>query len=198
MSFTKGLAITTAEDEVICVDEDDQCIGFIGKQEAHAGSGILHRAFSIFIFNSANQMLIQQRSFQKYHFGGLWTNTCCSHPRRGEALADAAHRRLQEEFGFDTSLHEILSFIYDAYDNDSGLTEREFDHVLIGKFDGVPQIDEAEIAAWQWVNLDSLRFDVQVNPERYTAWFRMALGRVMEYVEGNISGLSNPQFYKGT
>ena len=185
MTIATRFMSAAAEDEVICVDQNDQCIGFMSMHEAHANGGVLHRAFSIFVFNSAQQLLMQQRTFQKYHFGGLWTNACCSHPRPGEILADAAHRRLQEELGFDTPLQEIFSFIYEAHDEDSGLTEREFDHVFIGHFDGKPVINEAEIAAWKWVDIDALCSDVQLNPERYTAWFRIALGRVITQVQNH-------------
>jgi isopentenyl-diphosphate delta-isomerase len=125
--------------------------------------------------------LLQQRSFQKYHFGGRWTNTCCSHPRRNESIEAAAHRRLQEEFGFDTSLQEIFSFVYQAHDAESGLTEREFDHVFIGEFNGEPKINEAEIAAWKWMHVAELQLDVEKNPERYTAWFLIALDKVLDF-----------------
>ncbi len=151
------------------------------KLEAHGQAGALHRAFSTFIFDSDGRMLLQQRSREKYHFAGLWTNACCGHPRRGEGLLDAAHRRLGEEFGFDAPLEEIFSFVYHADDEQSGLTEREFDHVLVGGFDGEPVANPDEISDWKWVETSDLVNDVEKDPERYTAWFRLALERVLEH-----------------
>ena len=173
---------THEEDEITIVDENDCCIGFISKQKAHEGAGILHRAFSIFIFNQERKMLLQQRSLQKYHFAGRWTNACCSHPRRSEDVMDAAHRRLQEEFGFDTSLHKLFSFIYRAHDRRSGLTEYELDHVLIGEFNGEPQPNQYEIADWKWIGIEELLLDVEANPSHYTSWFRIAIDRVLDYI----------------
>jgi len=172
--------------EIILVDENDNLLGFEEKLAAHQGEGKLHRAFSLFIFNSSGQLLLQRRAIQKYHFGGLWTNTCCSHPRKDEELLDAAHRRLREELGFDTDIKEISSFIYRACDERSGLTEHELDHVLVGQFDGQPRPDAAEIDDWRWVDLEPLILDMQNNPGLYTPWFKIAIDRVIEW------SLTNP------
>ena len=124
-------------------------------------------------------MLIHQRAKTKYHFGGLWTNACCSHPRKGEKTIDAAHRRLQEEFGFDTDLKEILSFMYRA-DSDGELSEYEFDHVFVGTFDGEPKPNPEEIDDYKWITLDDLENDVKENPKKYTPWFKIILSKSME------------------
>jgi isopentenyl-diphosphate delta-isomerase len=156
---------------VILVNENDQEIGKMEKQEAHE-KGLLHRAFSVFIFNDQKELLLQQRALTKYHSAGLWTNTCCSHPRVNETIVDAAHRRLQEEMGFDCLLEVKTSFIYKA-DFDNGLTEHEFDHVLVGNFNGEVIINSAEVASYKWVELDWLKQDMVKNPNTYTAWFKI-------------------------
>lgn len=167
-------------EEVILVDEFDRPIGFQGKLEAHRDGGKLHRAFSIFIFNGQGEMLLQRRSTGKYHFGGLWSNACCSHPRRGETLRDAVHRRLQEELGFDTELREVFSFTYTATDPRSGLTEREYDHVFIGEFDGVPRPHRDEVDDVRWLDPKEAQRDMGANPEKYAPWFRIAFPKVTE------------------
>lgn len=167
-------------EQLILVDALDNPIGFETKMNVHEKDAKLHRAFSIFIFNAQGKLLLQQRAREKYHFAGLWTNTCCSHPTKGEALNDAAHRRLQEEFGFDTELVEILSFIYRAYDPTSGLSEYEFDHVLVGKFDGEPTPNPKEISEWKWVDLLDVKRELEQNPTSYTPWFRIAIDRMTE------------------
>jgi isopentenyl-diphosphate delta-isomerase len=156
---------------VILVNENDQEIGKMEKQEAHE-KGLLHRAFSVFIFNDQKELLLQQRALTKYHSAGLWTNTCCSHPRVNETIVEAAHRRLQEEMGFDCFLDVKTSFIYKA-DFDNGLTEHEFDHVLVGNFNGEVIINSAEVASYKWVELDWLKQDMVKNPNTYTAWFKI-------------------------
>jgi isopentenyl-diphosphate delta-isomerase len=168
---------------VILVDESDRPIGQAPKLRAHQNGGQLHRAFSIFIVNSAGQMLMQRRSGAKYHFGGLWSNACCSHPRRGERLLPAARRRLREEFGFDTPLRRAFSFIYRAVDPVSGLTEHEFDHVLCGQFDGEPKPNPEEIDQWKWMEVAEAIADAAQRPGRYTPWFRLAIERVAEFLE---------------
>ncbi len=167
-------------DEVILVDEADRELGTAEKLSAHQNGGKLHRAFSVFIFNSAGQMLVQKRSTRKYHFGGLWTNACCSHPRPGESVAVAARVRLKEEFGFDVKLEPAFSFIYRAVDPASGLTENEIDHVFRGEFDGPPVPNPQEIDEWKWMDRRELCSDVQAHPERYSPWFRIALQRVLD------------------
>lgn len=162
-------------DAVVLVDEEDNAIGFDTKINAHKNGGKLHRAFSVFIFNANNQVLLQCRSAEKYHFGNLWSNTCCSHPRGDEAVIDAAHRRLQEEFGFHVELTEIFSFIYRASDPTSGLTEHEYDHILFGKFNGQPKPNPAEISDWKWIDMDDLIHELKLYPFKYTPWLKVAV-----------------------
>ncbi len=168
---------------VILVDENDNEIGVEEKIKAHE-KGKLHRAFSIFIFNSKGEMLIHKRAENKYHSPGLWTNACCSHPRPKESLEEATKRRLMEEMGFNCSLKKAFSFIYKAkFDN--GLTEHEFDHVFIGVCDVEPKPNANEVADWKWVKIDELLEDVKEHPEKYTVWFKKALPRVIEYAKSH-------------
>ena len=169
-------------EKVILVDEKDNEIGTEEKIKAHQNGGKLHRAFSIFIFNSQGQMLIHKRAKTKYHSPGLWTNACCSHPKPGESLKEAVHRRLKEEMGFDCELEEAFSFIYKA-DVGNGLTEWEFDHVFIGRFDGEPEPNPEEVDDWKWMNIDELKKDIEQNPEKYTPWFRIAFERVVNHLK---------------
>jgi isopentenyl-diphosphate delta-isomerase len=168
-----------APDDVVLVDEDDRPLGSAPKLAAHQNGGRLHRAFSVFIFDSHGRMLLQRRAPGKYHFGGLWTNACCSHPRVGQPLIESARARLRHEFGFDAPLEERFSFVYRAEDPTSGLTEHELDHVLVGRFDGEPRPNPEEIDAWDWVDPSELLRDVRERPERYTPWFRIVLERVV-------------------
>ncbi len=156
-------------DMVILVDEKDDVIGYMKKMEAHR-LGLLHRAFSILIFNSNLELLMHQRAKSKYHSGGLWTNTCCSHQHQDEDTLSAAHRRLLEEMGFDCTLEERFSFLYKA-DMASGLTEHEYDHVLVGRYDGTVDLNPHEVEAYEWVSWEVLRERLQAEPEQYTAWF---------------------------
>lgn len=164
-------------EHIILVNENNEEIGQGEKIKVHQ-EGRLHRAFSIFIFNSKGELLVQKRARMKYHSGGLWTNTVCSHPRVGENIEDAAHRRLKEEIGFDCPIKEIFSFIYNIKFN-NGLTENEYDHVFIGRFDGkiVPNLEEAE--DWKWINLEELKKSLKENPERYSYWFKIALDKLL-------------------
>jgi len=156
---------------VILVDENDQEIGSMEKQEAHE-KGLLHRAFSVFVFNENKELLLQQRALTKYHSAGLWTNTCCSHPRIGETIEQAAHRRLMEEMGFDCELNSKSSFIYKvAFEN--GLTEHEFDHILVGTFNGEICINPTEVKNIKWISLEELEIDLIKNNQNYTAWFKI-------------------------
>ena len=180
--MTDAPAELTPADQVILVDESDQPIGFAPKLAAHQEGGRLHRAFSVFIFDSAGRMLLQRRAASKYHFGGLWTNACCSHPGAGRPLAESARARLRHEFGFDAPLQELFSFVYRADDPASGLTEHEFDHVLVGTFDGEPEPNPDEIGAWKWIDPQELMEDVDRSPERYTPWFKLVLRRVVEQI----------------
>lgn len=165
-----------ADEYVILVDEQDNDIGVMEKLRAHR-EGKLHRAFSIFIFNAKNELLLQQRALDKYHSGGLWTNTCCSHPRPHETVKDAAHRRLFEEMGIACELSIKTSFIYQTpFEN--GLTEHELDYVLTGTIHSDPVINPAEVNAFRWLSLEAVRKEVALHPEHYTSWFKIALERV--------------------
>ena len=167
-------------EEVILVDENDVALGFMEKMEAHE-KGILHRAFSVFIINANNELLLQQRAISKYHSGGLWTNTCCSHPRKGESNLDAAHRRLVEEMGFDCELSKLLDFVYRA-ELDKGLTEHEFDHVFIGTWEGIPNINHDEVESFAWVDVDFLESDIKDHPKKYTEWFKIIYQKFLNHV----------------
>ena len=156
---------------VILVDNNDNQLGLMEKIEAHE-KAILHRAFSVFILNDNNELLLQKRALSKYHSPGLWTNTCCSHPRYGESVINAGLRRLKEEMGFETEISSLLSFIYKA-EFDNGLTEHEFDHVLVGRYNKNPSINKSEVSDWKWTDLDFLKKDVVSNPDLYTVWFKI-------------------------
>ncbi|MBW3519333.1 isopentenyl-diphosphate Delta-isomerase [Flavobacterium sp. NKUCC04_CG] len=169
------------EEQVILVDEKDEPIGLMGKMEAHE-KGILHRAFSVFILNDKNELLLQQRAAQKYHSPLLWTNSCCSHQRDGESNVQAGQRRLEEEMGFSVPLKELFSFIYKApFDN--GLTEHEFDHVMIGYFNEEPKINREEVEDWKWMTIEAVKKDMDLKPDRYTAWFKIIFGQFYPYIE---------------
>ena len=163
---------------VVLVDELDNKVGLMEKMEAHINP-TLHRAFSIFIFNSKNEMLLQQRALSKYHTPGLWTNTCCSHPRDGESLHDATNRRLQEEMGMQCELKEAFSFIYKA-DVMQGLVEHEFDHVFIGTSDDLPIINKDEVEYFRYDTVENIKADIERNPQNYTAWFKIAFDKLLE------------------
>ena len=159
------------EECVILVNEKDEKIGLMPKMEAHE-KAVLHRAFSVFIFNSKNELMLQQRAAHKYHSPLLWTNTCCSHQRHGESNIEAGTRRLVEEMGFTTGLKEVTSLIYKApFDN--GLTEHEFDHVMTGFYEMDPDINKEEVEDWKWMPVDAVKSDIELNPEIYTAWFKI-------------------------
>lgn len=169
-----------SEEMVILVNEKDEKIGLMPKMEAHE-KALLHRAFSVFIFNDKNELMLQQRAFDKYHSPGLWTNTCCSHQRDGEGNIEAGKRRLMEEMGFETDLKESTSFIYKApFDN--GLTEYEFDHILTGCFNGKPNINAAEVANWKWMPLNDVKKDITLNPSSYTEWFKIIFDKYNEHL----------------
>ena len=168
---------------LILVDEKDNQVGFEEKLKAHENGGKLHRSFSIFIFNSKGELLLQRRAEKKYHFGGLWSNTCCSHPLKGEKLEDAVHRKLKQEFGFDTQLKEMFTFVYKVTDPNNGLTEHEFDHVFTGKFDGRPNPNPEEIEDWKWVSVENVKKDIKRNPEKYTLWSRVAFEKVLGHIK---------------
>ena len=165
----------TVEDNarLIAVDEHDREIGTVEKMAAHR-QGLLHRAFSIFVFDDADRLLLQRRARGKYHSGGLWSNTCCSHPRVGESLLDASHRRMREEMGFDCPLDPVFSFLYRATLG-GGLVEHEYDHVLAGRFQGTPAPDANEVEDWEWASLPVVRSRLADNPNAFTTWFKQAL-----------------------
>ena len=168
------------EEQVILVNENDEQIGLMPKMEAHE-KAVLHRAFSVFIFNSNNELMLQQRAAHKYHSPLLWTNTCCSHQRDGETNIEAGTRRLQEEMGFTTSLKETTSFIYKApFDN--GLTEHELDHIMIGYYEQAPVINPDEVEDWKWMPLEDVRTDIAAQPEIYTAWFKIIFEKFYEHI----------------
>lgn len=159
------------EEQVILVDEQDNPIGLMPKMEAHE-KALLHRAFSVFVFNNKGQLMLQQRAAHKYHSPLLWTNTCCSHQREGETSIEAGKRRLQEEMGFSCALEEIFWFVYKApFDN--GLTEHELDHVLIGYYNEEPEINLDEVASYKWMTVEEVKKDMENHPEHYTAWFKI-------------------------
>lgn len=168
------------EEKVILVNEKDEQIGLMPKMEAHE-KALLHRAFSVFVFNEQNELMIQQRAFGKYHSPGLWTNTCCSHQREGETNVEAGKRRLQEEMGFSTELQDTISFIYKApFDN--GLTEHEFDHILVGTFNGEPELNPDEVNAWKWMSLEDLKEDMEKQPQLYTEWFKIIFENYYKHI----------------
>jgi len=168
--------------DIILVDEKDNQIGQMDKLEVHQ-KGLLHRAFSIFIFNDSNQLLLQKRAIDKYHSGGLWTNTCCSHPEEGESLDDACSRRLEEEMGFKTKFNFVTSFIYKA-ELDNQLTEHEFDHVFIGTYNAAPDPNSYEVSDWKYMDLTELERDIETNPNNYTIWFRIIFKEVKNHILG--------------
>lgn len=168
------------KENVVLITEQDEPIGLMEKQEAHV-AGVLHRAFSVFIFNHKGELLIQQRAFEKYHTPGKWTNTCCSHPREGETYEEGASRRLQEEMGFTCPIEHQFNFIYKA-DVGQGLTEHELDHVFKGVYNEEPVINPEEVAAYKWIDFDELQQDVQNNPEEYTPWFRIILKEYLAHL----------------
>lgn len=169
------------EENVILVNEKDEPIGLMPKMEAHE-KAVLHRAFSVFVLNSKNEIMLQQRAHHKYHSPLLWTNTCCSHQYEGESNIQAGSRRLFEEMGFQTELKELFHFIYKApFDN--GLTEHELDHVMIGFYNEAPSINPEEVAAWKWMPIEAVKEDIQINPSIYTIWFKIIFEEFYHFLE---------------
>ena len=164
------------EERVVLVNAQDEEIGTMEKMEAHR-RGVLHRAFSVFIFNGSGQMLLQQRAFSKYHSAGLFTNACCSHPRPGETTADAATRRLFEEMGLTVPLRHHSHFIYESH-FENGLTEHEFDHVFTGTTDADPEINPEEVASFKWMDVAEIKKQIFHHPEQFTTWFRIAVKKL--------------------
>jgi isopentenyl-diphosphate delta-isomerase len=160
-------------DYVILVDEQDNEIGVMEKLRAHE-LGKLHRAFSVFIFNDKKELLLQQRAINKYHSGGLWTNTCCSHPSPNETIKDAASRRLHEEMGMTCDLKIINNFIYKT-EFENGLIEHEFDYILTGISNSTPQINKTEVETYKWQQISEIQNDINLNPNKFTTWFKIAM-----------------------
>lgn len=171
------------EEQVILVDTDDNPIGTMNKMEAHE-KAVLHRAFSVFILNDKNEVMLQQRAAHKYHSPLLWTNTCCSHQRVGETNIEAGKRRLFEEMGFTAELKELFHFIYKApFDN--GLTEHELDHVMIGYSNENPVINPEEVESWKWMSIEAIKVDMMDNPNAYTVWFKIIFDEFYHFLEEN-------------
>jgi len=172
--------------DVILVDERDVQIGTMEKLEVHQ-KALLHRAFSIFIFNGKGEMLLHKRASNKYHSAGLWTNACCSHPSPGEETILSAQNRLQEEMGIHTSLEKAFDFTYKAaFDN--GLTEHEFDHVFVGKYDGEIFPNKEEVSDYCFKSIDAIKDSIQTHPQKYTEWFKIAFPKLEEYLIKKTSG----------
>ncbi|XCI75342.1 MAG: isopentenyl-diphosphate Delta-isomerase [Flavobacteriales bacterium] len=165
-------------EQVILVGTQDEILGLMDKQKAHI-EGLLHRAISIFVFNNRHELMLQQRATHKYHSPLLWANTCCGHPRHGETILEAAHQRLGEEMGFDCSLEERFHFTYkvELY---NGLIEHELDHVLLGRYEGVPKVNPEEVATWRWIALPELIEEIRIHPEHYAIWLGIIIERYVE------------------
>jgi isopentenyl-diphosphate delta-isomerase len=172
------------EEKVILVDTKDNPIGLMNKIEAHE-KAVLHRAFSVFVLNDNNELMLQQRAHHKYHSPLLWTNTCCSHQRENESNIQAGTRRLREEMGFETELKEMFHFIYKApFDN--GLTEHELDHVMLGYYNEMPNINKDEVESWKWMKIEDIKNDMITNPDIYTVWFKIIFEEFYHHFDENL------------
>ncbi|CAN5842338.1 isopentenyl-diphosphate Delta-isomerase [soil metagenome] len=167
--------------DVILVDERDVQVGTMEKLEVHQ-KALLHRAFSIFVFNAKGEMLLHKRAEKKYHSGGLWTNACCSHPRPGEETLSAAQNRLQEEMGITTGIKKIFEFTYKA-SFENGLTEHEFDHVFLGEYEGAIVPNKEEVSDYCFKSIGDIKDSIQSHPQKYTEWFKIALPKLEEYLQ---------------
>ena len=168
-------------DEVILVNKNNEILGYMEKIEAHK-KGLLHRAFSVFIFNSNKEILLQKRASIKYHSGGLWTNTCCSHPKKNESFFDAANRRLFEEMGMTSNLKEAFQFIYKA-ELDNNLIEHELDVVFIGYSDEKPIINKNEVDEFKYISISKLKIDIMNNPDHFTKWITICIDKVYDFIK---------------
>ena len=168
------------DDQIALVDLDDKIIGYETKAEVHR-RGLLHRAFSVFIVQDG-KMLIQMRNPDKYHSGGLWSNTCCSHQRFGEALEESVHRRMQEEMGFDCDLKELFSFVYRT-EFRKDLIEYEYDHVFAGTYDGEITLNPEEASEIRWITFADLKEELMRTPEKFSSWFLICAPRVMQIIQ---------------
>jgi len=184
----KALSIDAAEDILVCVDSNDNVLGFKGKYECHTGEGILHRAFSVFLFNARSEVLLQLRAPGKRLWPNYWSNSCCSHPRQGEQMEDAIQRRLVEELGVRTSVRHLYNFEYRARYLDEG-TEHELCSVAVGRVDGSPSANEHEVAKWRFVDPEELDADIAANPDLYTPWMKMEWARIRSDYRGTIAAL---------
>jgi isopentenyl-diphosphate delta-isomerase len=169
------------QEQVILVDALDNEMGSMEKMEVHL-KGLLHRAFSVFLFNNQGEMLLQKRAADKYHSPGLWTNTCCSHPRPGELVKDAANRRLAEEMGIVADIEHAFHFIYNAR-LDQGLVEHELDHVYIGTYDGIINANQKEVSDYLYIDLEVLKNKIKRAPDDFTAWFKIAFPKVVAWYD---------------
>lgn len=172
-------ALSIMPEHVILVDERDRATGVAEKMLAHR-DGLLHRAFSVFLFNRRGELLLQQRAMRKYHSGGLWTNTCCSHPRPGETIAAAVARRLAEEMGITCSTRKAFDFVY-RVQLAEGVIEHELDHVYIGEYDGKVAPDPSEVKAYRWIDLSTLKQELAEHPQHFTVWFKLAIDRALHF-----------------
>ncbi len=180
--------VSSSNEHLILVDDQDQEIGTRTKHECHAGQGLLHRAFSIFTFNAANELLLQQRGIDKPLWPGYWSNTCCSHPRRGESMAAAVSRRLHQELGFECPLRFLYKFKYHAQYQTVG-SEHEYCWVYHGRYDGPVDANMAEIASWRFVSMQALEEELERQPERFTPWFKLEWAHIRErYLDGILAG----------
>jgi isopentenyl-diphosphate delta-isomerase len=169
------------KDSIILVNEKDEVVGSMAKMEVHK-RGLLHRAFSVFVFNNKGELLLQQRAVTKYHSGGLWTNACCSHPAPGENTRESAERRLEEEMGFAIPLKKIFEFTYKtAFGN--GLTEYEYDHVFLGEYNGQLQPNADEVQDYRFSSIEAIKTSIMQQPEMYTSWFLIALPMLENYLK---------------
>jgi isopentenyl-diphosphate delta-isomerase len=180
--------VSNASEQLILVDDHDREIGFKAKTDCHLGKGVLHRAFSIFVFNSNNELLLQQRSPAKMLWPGFWSNTCCSHPRRGEQMATAVTRRLTQELGFTCPLEYLYKFKYHAQFGAVG-AEHELCSVYFGRYDGSVDVNVNEIAAWRFVGVEALEAELTAAPETFTPWFKMEWMHIRaNYLNGMLAG----------
>lgn len=172
---------TQNKETLILVDDQDRQVGQMEKHEAHK-KGLLHRAFSVFVFNEKNELMLHQRSFDKYHSGGLWTNTCCSHPRIGESVKEAALRRLKEEMGFVCPVEFQFSFVYRS-ELDNKMIEHEFDHVFFGYYNENPAPNPDEVQDWCFKSMETIAIELQQQPELYTSWFKVVFENIYKRIK---------------